>query len=121
MSNETVHKVAGFCPMGCGETLQLLPEGEITCSNDVCPSPAAVTVILEDPETEHVVELMDASSSPPHGGYQMKHPLRERVGDLLLDCTLHEHVQEYGRRLEPGRYRLAESDEHNDYAWTPLS
>lgn len=40
-------KVAGRCPMGCGETLFLAVGGHVTCSYAECPRPDAAADLLE--------------------------------------------------------------------------
>lgn len=49
--------VAGFCPMGCGATLFVGSGGHVTCRRISCPDPSAVDRLLDDRETEHVVEF----------------------------------------------------------------
>lgn len=94
--------VAGFCPMGCGRTLFLGEGGHVTCSVIECPNPTAVTDLLHDSETEHVVDFTDK-------GFSILHPLRERLEDDnggLWGCTLHQYVQALdGPPVQPGRYR----------------
>lgn len=75
-------KIAGFCPMGCGETLFRGMGGYITCSLLGCPNPTAVADILEVRETEHIVTIAT------NGTFSVMHPLRERLGNKLLDCDL---------------------------------
>jgi hypothetical protein len=90
--------VAGFCPMGCGETL-ILGEGRaVVCCARGCPRPFAVSEILADPEIHHVLEVDE-------GGWQGKHPLRERLDDQLLSCDLTGAMLD-GLRSPPGRYRV---------------
>lgn len=96
-------KVQGYCPMGCGQTLFLADSGNITCNyrsdTDGCPQPDAASMLLEDRETEHIVELRE-------DGFTIRHPLRERLNDDLLSCDLHTYISYLppaGRR--PGRYR----------------
>ena len=74
-----IRDVVGYCPMGCGQHLHLMPGGMIKCLAPGCPDPGSVTKILLDPETEHAVEVTD-------DGFMVKHPLRERVDDLFA-CT----------------------------------
>src|ERR1700734_726671 len=78
-------KVQGCCPMGCGETLTLAAEGCVTCMSLRCPRPDAVTVLLGDQETEHVVVFGAAE-------FTVRHPLRERLDDALMDCDLHHDI-----------------------------
>lgn len=95
--------VAGFCPMGCGpETLILVPpNGVIMCIKKGCPGPHAVAQILADQESEHVVSFRARE-------FAIRHPLRERLGDALLDCGLLELIQNTDRQDLPyggGRWR----------------
>lgn len=79
--------VAGYCPMGCGETLFLGSGGYITCSWIQCPNPTAVSDILGHRETEHLV-LFEP------GTFTILHPLRERTSfEGLLQCDLAQHIQ----------------------------
>lgn len=94
--------VAGYCPMGCGCTLNLDEDGHVVCSLIGCPNPTAVDDILGDRETEHVVDFTDK-------GFSILHPLRERLEDDnggLWGCQLHQYVQALdGPPVQPGRYR----------------
>lgn len=88
------------CPMGCGATLHLMPVGVIRCLARKCPEPMAASMILADEETEHVVVYKG-------GTYVVRHPLRERIGDALVECELaaavfclSDHPQ------QDGRYRM---------------
>jgi hypothetical protein len=94
-------KVQGYCPMGCGQTLYLNTEAEaITCSNDDCPSPVAIDVLLENPETEHIVDLQRST-------FSVQHPMRERLYGALFNCELHGYLTGLpGPPAEPGRYRV---------------
>lgn len=91
--------VQGYCPLGCGQTLFVGDGGYVTCSYSECPRPDAASDILLDPETEHVVTLASE-------GFTVKHPLRERLDDALLDCMLHETIQHGGPPAAPGIYRV---------------
>lgn len=114
MPEPTFVKLNGFCPMGCGETLRGQPN--IVCSNPLCFDSGAVTAILADPETEHVVRLGD-------DGWSMKHPLRERVSNTLLGCDegawIGDHGEEMLHRLGPGRFRMSWNG-CPDYGFEPL-
>lgn len=90
--------VAGYCPMGCGQTLFLGEAASVVCSAPSCPRPAAVTEILTDPETDHVVEVTE-------DGWQGLHPLRERLDGELLSCDLSQAMLD-GLPPPPGRYRV---------------
>lgn len=100
-------KVAGFCPMGCGETLQFEPAGNVVCVDDDCPAPYAVHDLLQDRETEHVV------SYSADGRWNAQHPLRERLNGALLDCPIHRSLAAALPR-EPGRYRVRVQRPSND-------
>lgn len=97
------HTIAltGYCPMGCGQTLVAALNGVIVCTNGVnCPCPVASTLILRDAETEHIVTL-------ERSDFKIKHPLRERLGDELLDCQLHTMLVALdGPPAKPGTYRV---------------
>lgn len=83
-------RVAGYCPMGCGETLYLSMGGTVECSSSSCEHPYAVTKLLGDPETEHLVTFQ-------YFGYNAKHPMRERLGDQLLTCGIGDAVEIFFR------------------------
>jgi hypothetical protein len=86
--------------MGCGHTLFVADGGYITCSYVHCPNPTAVTDLLEDRETEHMVEIGEEK-------FTVRHPLRERLGDKLMTCDLYEHIAGLdGPPARPGRYRV---------------
>lgn len=93
-------RVAGVCPMGCGETLFLANAGHVTCSYLPCPNPCAADEILHDRETEHIVVLTDES-------FSIQHPLRERLNGELFDCGLHQWMCSLsGPPRREGRYRV---------------
>lgn len=77
-----VHRA--YCPMGCGNTLHLMQSGTLMCLAQDCPRPDAAQTILEDPESEHIVVFRE-------DGWEMIHPLRDRLGGLLA-CMVHEAV-----------------------------
>lgn len=92
--------VAGYCPMGCGSTLFLGAGGYVTCSDLECPRPDAATTILDDAEHEHIVEIGPRT-------FTVRHPLRERLDDQLMDCALHDWLRaRSGQPAQPGRYRV---------------
>lgn len=93
-------KVQGYCPMGCGDTLFLGSGGYVTCGYIPCPKPTAVSDILADRESEHIVILSD-------GTFSIKHPLRERVDGDLFDCLLDRYLSNLdGPPMKPGTYRV---------------
>lgn len=72
----------------------------MTCSVIDCPRPTAVSDLLRDRETEHIVALGPSS-------FTVRHPLRERLDDDLLTCDLPHHIADSdGPPGEPGRYRV---------------
>lgn len=91
--------ITGFCPMGCGETLYL-DGSHIECCNKECPQSDAVSLILEDRESEHIVELGLKT-------FIVRHPLRERLADALMSCGLNDWIAlQPGPPERPGRYRV---------------
>lgn len=96
-------RLQGYCPMGCGQTLFVGSGGYLTCSYLDCPRPAAVSDILADQETEHIVAF-----GPDV--FTIRHPLRERVDDALMACALHDYCFHLdGPPVKPGRYRALPS------------
>jgi len=91
--------IGAYCPMGCGETLHLTPGGAIACLAPACPRKYAAREILGDRETDHIV-VFGADS------WTIKHPLRDRLGDLF-SCTIHEQAGAMGGPPggQTGRYR----------------
>jgi len=105
--------IVGYCPMGCGRTLFRALGGHITCSLIGCPDPAAVDKLLDDPETEHVVEFRESD-------FTVRHPLRERIDGDLFDCQLHADIVALsGPPVRPGRYRACSSA--FGWTWQPLN
>jgi hypothetical protein len=91
-------QVQGQCPMGCGEGLILGEGGVLWCAALLCPRPTAAAEILADGEAEHVVVFTP-------GGWTIRHPLRERLGDALMACALAESLNQLITRPVPaGRY-----------------
>lgn len=92
--------IAGYCPMGCGETLVVGEDGCPVCTHIDCSRPGALTELLENDETEHVVTIRE-------DGFTVEHPLRERLDGALHECKLHQDLQGAdGPPEEPGRYRV---------------
>ncbi|AHJ88352.1 hypothetical protein Hosp_051 [Mycobacterium phage Hosp] len=110
--------VAGFCPMGCGATLTLTPDGAVTCSDAECPDPRAVKSILANPHTDHLVRL-------DRNTVNVQHPLRERVGGAMFDCPTAAAIIEAGRSaLEDGIYLVIVTDPKahpNDWTWERIA
>ena len=94
-------RVQGYCPACGGESLFLADEGYITCSRLGCPKPTAVSDLLADCETEHIVVFDE-------GGFVVQHPMRERLEAELFECGLHRDLIElHGPPVKPGRYRVS--------------
>lgn len=95
----------GHCPMGCGWTLAVSQAGDVWCSRADCPRPNAVGLILADNETEHLVKFGEST-------FTVLHPLRERLDNQLMECTVHDEVSGLdGPPVPPGLYRaMAELD-----------
>jgi Family of unknown function (DUF6085) len=105
--------VEGYCPMGCGRTLFLGSGGYVTCSYVHCPRPDAIPAILADAETEHIVSFGEDA-------FTIRHPLRERLDDALMDCDLHEHCASLpGPPVQPGKYR-ARAGEGERWTWQEI-
>lgn len=116
MSREVLGaKVAGFCPMGCGETLFTGSGGHVTCSYFQCPNPCAVDELLAERETEHIVVF-----GPE--GFDIQHPLRERIGGELFKCGLHQFCANLdGPPVKTGRYRAVKrARAERGWIFTPL-
>lgn len=104
-------KIAGNCPMGCGRTLFAAEGGYITCAYIECPRPDAVADLLDDNESEHVVLI------EPHT-FTVRHPLRERLDDELLTCSLYEWIAgRKGPPAAPGRYRVTWRGDPDKASW----
>lgn len=94
--------ISSFCP-ACGERMLVVrpADGKIICTKTRCPRPTAAHEILSDPEREHVVMFDE------RGFMTLRHPLRERLGDALMTCCVHDHLVSRGASyLPPGRYRV---------------
>jgi hypothetical protein len=87
--------------MGCGRTLYLASTGNIVCSRFKCPDHLAVTRILDNKETEHIVKFEDGDR------FTVKHPLRERIEDDLMNCELCAYLEglSFAPVEAPGTYR----------------
>lgn len=97
--------MAGYCP-ACGAwSLTRTDDGVLRCMVFECPDRDAAAKILSDPEVHHVVVFTKT-------GYTIRHPLRERIDDALLDCQLHVACGQHGPPDGPGKYRV----EHHVYA-----
>ena len=104
--------VHGSCPMGCGRTLHLASDsGMIACTAPGCPRPSAVTDLLQDRETEHVVTFTEE-------GFTLRHPLKERLDEALMECDLHEELASLSwAPVPPGRYRASRWPDQNARRW----
>ena len=93
-------KVAGRCPMGCGETLFVGNGGHITCSLIGCPKPVAVDALLNDPIAAD--ERARASRADAELRSALESALRELKRNaatwITLEPILSAHVYEYAPR-----------------------
>jgi|GEM_PF-6318816 hypothetical protein len=119
--------IDGHCPacgrrsLGVKPSLLRGPTARIECFHPGCPAPGTAATILDDPEIHHIVRFDGAS-----GTFNAQHPLRERVGGLLLDCDIHDEVRrwyadEQGHAFgdtPDGTYRLKRNDE--SWLWEKL-
>jgi hypothetical protein len=104
-------RIQGYCPMGCGQTLFVGSGGYVTCSRIPCPQPTAVSDILDDRESEHIVQIDEHE-------FTVRHPLRERLGDELMDCALHAWIaKQSGPPHRPGRYRVIWRGDAQSAVW----
>ncbi len=91
--------VQGFCPVCGSESLFLGSGGYVTCGWIECKRPTAVSDLLDDRETEHVVQFDENE-------FTVRHPLHERLDDALMDCKLHAYLSHRGGPpVALGRYR----------------
>lgn len=105
--------IPGYCPMGCGTTLFRASGGYITCRSLACPRPDAVSDLLRDRETEHLVTFDEQT-------FTVRHPLRERLDDALMTCDLHTFCAELpGPPAAPATYRVRRDPSTGYWAiWT---
>lgn len=97
------HRVQGHCPACGASTLFVGDGGHLTCSRIECPSPCAADEILADQETAHIVVLKPDT-------FTVRHPLRERIGDKLMRCPVHERIAALDCAPQPpGRYRVTDT------------
>jgi hypothetical protein len=96
-------EIRGYCP-ACGHgslvirSAMLVPATVMCCWPD-CPRPTAAHEILADRESEHVVDLGVE-------GFTLRHPLRERLDDALMDCDVHARLAAGGPPASTGRFRV---------------
>lgn len=120
------HPVDGYCP-ACGAEALYLWMGIPTCFQKGCPSPKMVGDLLADNEIHHVVRF-DKS-----GYFNVKHPLRERVNNELLDCSIHSVINDLCEGVGmpgEGSWRLighgpvyipGGPDQEGDWEWEEMS
>jgi Family of unknown function (DUF6085) len=96
--------VQGYCPMGCGRTLRLSSSGLVVCFDRNCPRPNAVSDLLQDNETEHIVWMNDER-------WLVRHPLWERIVGRMDSCTLTTDLNEMGPPESAGRWRAHKLDD----------
>lgn len=110
----------GYCPRGCGQTLyaeEMNVSNRIICMGEACDDPVAVNKLLQDSETEHVVRFSLHD-------FTVRHPLRERIGDELMDCDAHTECSSLRcpPEGEPGLYRMyRDQDGYGEYRFERIS
>lgn len=108
------YRVTGCCP-SCGhrDLWLRIENGLIYCDHEDCDNSQIVSQILSDSETEHVIRVH------PYGGHTVRHPLRERAGDLFA-CSVTEdlHYDGFAYRLPEGDYRVIKTP--RGWSYTPL-
>lgn len=89
---EAAHGIAPACPVCNHELAYTKSHGELTCTWSDCPRPTAATELLSEGETEHLITLTT-------DGYTIKHPIRERLDDALLNCPLAAYITEHAQNM----------------------
>ncbi|OZF00871.1 hypothetical protein CH300_20025 [Rhodococcus sp. 15-1154-1] len=106
--------VAGYCPMGCGDSLQLTDYGVIVCADVRCPNRTAAARVLEENETEHIATFDEDS-------FTLRHPLRERFDGQLDACRWHSFLAAYDRPpFGPGQYRMTTAAGPDSIEWATV-
>lgn len=108
-------RVVGYCPE-CGQEKLGVLFNEVRCMSPLCPRPTAAAEILSDPEVAHILD---------HGpdGFTIRHPMKERLDDRLMECQLHNRMQIFGKAdlasgvLPAGRYRCWLEGEAPNLKW----
>lgn len=98
----------GFCPVCGNQTLyaeEMRMVNRIICMGDDCPDPHCAQRVLQDAQTDHLVDFSGA-------GFTIRHPLRERIDDALMDCELHLALMGMPGPPEgrPGKFRVFMKD-----------
>ena len=103
-----------FCP-ACGRSsLYLNGRGKIECIFGECPRPTAAAEILADPETEHEATFTAT-------GFTLRHPLRERLDNDLVNCEAHRHLAaQISPEMPPGSYVMEPEDGNGGWTYTQM-
>lgn len=95
--------VIGYCPV-CGQDGLAYGGGIIWCNAPGCPQNDAISRLIQDQEAHHIVRFTDK-------GFDILHPLRERINGDLFRCDIHDEVSALdGPPVEAGRYRLRDGE-----------
>jgi hypothetical protein len=98
------HKVAGVCPMGCGESLWLVGD-TVMCLARECPRMMAAAELL-NLSPEHFVTFDE-------WGFTIEHPVRERIEGTTHDCPLDRDLRAAEwPPVPPGRYVVKPRQQH---------
>jgi hypothetical protein len=94
--------------MGCPSNSLVVEDGAIVCTWRDCPNPGAVTALLNT-DTEHLVDIGET-------GFDVQHPLRERLDGVLFRCPLTESLLAQSEPpCPPGVYRASLIDGRWDF------
>jgi hypothetical protein len=107
--------VKGYCPM-CGRASLVVPEegGDVVCMHTGCPAPDAVSKLLDDRETEHLVQVT-------FRGWTVRHPLKERIGDALMTCRLGAYLTNVSQPEDLGTFRARlETEDPDVWSWEKI-
>lgn len=109
-------EVKGHCPV-CGASELFLCHGKVVCANTSCSRPTAAHELLQDDETGHIMSVGPRE-------FTLRHPIRERLDDALMNCQLHQHMTEFivsyldeGSMAAGQTYRVYGSGDGEDFAW----
>lgn len=103
--------IQGFCP-ACGQDKLHIERyvGTVHCLNSECSDTGAAHKILAEHEIEHTLVVHPDTPTSGSGTWTLKHPLRERINDELMSCTVDKLVRQtfaFNYPPEAGTYRVA--------------
>lgn len=101
-----------FCPMGCGQTIDVTSNGFVLCVQPQCPDTHAIAKIFAEDSLKHHVRIS------PDGHWGAVHPLHERINGNLLDCEVHKGVADalrYG--FDNGTFWMWYDETDEEWKW----